>query len=53
MTLCPFALSLCLQKGDYLDPGLSMMTGVKTRSLVFGSPPNALFYEKDNSNLVL
>lgn len=38
--------------GDYLELGLSMMTGMKIRSLLLGDPPNALFYEKDNSDLV-
>lgn len=51
--LQPFALPLCPLKGDYLDAGLSMMTGVKIRSSLLGSPPNALFCEKkDNSNFV-
>lgn len=53
VTLCPFVLSLWPWKGDYLDPGLSMKTGVKTRSPLFGSPSNAVFCEKDNFNLVL
>lgn len=42
----PFALPLCPLKGDYLDAGVSMMTGVKIRSPLLGSPPDALFYEK-------
>jgi len=50
--LHPFALPLCPLKGDYLDAGLSMMTGVKIRSPLLGSPPNALFCEEDNSNFV-
>lgn len=53
MKLHPVArLSVCPLLGDYLDLGLSMMTGVKIRSLLPGYPPNALFYEKDNSDLV-
>lgn len=46
MKLYPFALSLCPLKGDYLDPGLSMMTGVKISSPLLGSPSNALFCRK-------
>lgn len=45
-------LSVCPLKGDYLDSGLSMMTSVKIRSFLIGYPPNALFYEKENSDLV-
>lgn len=47
----PLALPLCPLK-DYLDAGVSMMTGVKIRSPLLGSPPDALFYEEDNSNFV-
>lgn len=47
----PFALPLCPLK-DYLDAGLSMMTGVKIRSPLLGSPPNALFCDEDNANFV-
>lgn len=53
MKLHPVALlSVCPLLGDYLDLGLSRMTGVKIRSLLLGYPPNALFYEEDNSDLV-
>lgn len=50
--LYPLALSLHSLKGDYLYWDLSMMTGVKIRSPLLGSPPNALFCEKYISNLV-
>lgn len=42
MKLYPFVLSLCPLKGDYLDPGLSVMTG-EISSPLLGSPSNALF----------